>query len=598
MMNLKQEELKNSLDIFYSKEDLFKLFKHYFLNFIADGYIGSNLDLFEVSVIGANSKKEVFTNLVYQMYSNKDAFMLCFNSLNQDIKNIFEHIAWRGKYYLSKEEREKMVQSVKKRYRIEEELKDEYLFFSLHTGKKWDNEDKDYLNLHIDIIKTIRLYLPKPQSYYLNPVEKPVYEYSQSSEDEILEKMRLYLNFYNMDGIQLSSSNKLLKSVKKEMKKHCSIDEYYKEGGDLEYLKTETISLFLLSIKENYLVEEYFKIQNIKTILNDFLSADLFKDEPFNFTTKFLNYLKGVKNIWNEEEHLKETMITLKQVLNDLPTDSVIEVNNILDYIDYRDCFTDIISPQNVYDYLYINEADYGRSKINSYESYHKYITVPMYKSMLTILGSLGILDLYYDMPTSKNGLYLKNGYLTKYDGIKYIRLTKLGEFALGKRDNYNFGESGEEIEVYLDEERLIVTIIGDGPMKSMFLEQVGYKIGFNKFKLDYQSLLRNVNNIDDLNKRIKDFKNKISNNLPPIWQDFFAELEKKVNSVTPAKDMKIFKLKEDKELINIVAKDEILRKHIFKAEGFYILVQEEHVKTVLKRLENFGYFNNNEEEN
>lgn len=596
MMNLKQEELKNSVDTFYSKEDLFKLFKHYFLNFIADGYIGSNLDLFEVSVIGANSKKEVFTNLVYQMYSDKEAFMLCFNSMDKEIQNIFEHIAWRGKYYLSKEEKEKMVHSIKKRYRMEDELKDEYLFFSLHIGKKWDNEDKDYLNLHIDIIRTIRLYLPKPQSYYLNSVEKPVYEYSQNSEDEILEKMKLYLNFYNMDGIQLSSSNKLLKSVKKEMKKHCSIDEYYKEGGDLEYLKTETIALFLLSIKESCLVEEYFKIQNIKNILSDFLSAELFKDEPFNFTTKFLNYLKGVKNIWNEEEHLKETMVTLKQVLNDLPSDSVVEVNNILDYIDYRDCFTDIISPQNVYDYLYINEADYGRSKISTYETYHKYITVPMYKAMLTILGSLGILDLYYDMPTSKNGLYLKNGYLTKYDGIRYIRLTKLGEFALGKRESYNFGESGEEIEVYLDEERLIVTIIGDGPMKSMFLEQVGYKIGFNKFKLDYQSLLRNVNNIDDLNKRIKDFKNKISNNLPPVWQDFFAELERKVNSVIPAKEMRVFKLKEDKELINIVAKDEILRKHIFKAEGFYMLVQEEHVKTVLKRLENFGYFNNEEE--
>lgn len=597
MMSINETELKKSLDAFYSKDALLKLFKHYFLNFIADGYIGSNLDLFEVSVIGANSKKEVFTNLIYQIYSDKDAFMLCYKTLDKKIKNIFEHIAWSGKYYLTKEEKETMIHSIKKKYRFEDELKDDYLFFSLHLGKKWDNNDKDYLDLNMDIVRVIRQYLDKPKDYYLNSVKSPVYEYSQSSEDEIIEKMRLYLNFYNMDEIKLSSSNKLLKSVKKEMKKHCSINEYYKEGGDLEYLKTETIALFLLTIKENFLVEEYFRIQNIRTILNDFLDSKLFKEETFNFTTKFLNYLKGVKNIWNEKEHLQDAVSTLKKVLEDLPRGAVIEVENILKYIDYRDYFTDIISPQNVYDYLYINEADYGRSKISSYDAYHKYITVPMYKALLTILGSFGILDLYYDMPTSKNGLYLKNGYLTKYDGIKYIRLTKLGEFALGKRDDYNFGEEGEEIEVYLDEDRLIVTIIGDGPMKSMFLEQIGYKIGFNKFKLDYQSLLRNIENLEELEKRIKDFKNKISNNLPPMWQDFFAELKKKVNSVKAVKDMKVFKLKEDKELINIVAKDEELRKYIFKAEGFYMLVPEEHVKTVLKRLENFGYFNDEESE-
>ena len=127
---------------------------------------------------------------------------------------------------------------------------------------------------------------------------------------------------------------------------------------------------------------------------------------------------------------------------------------------------------------------------ISNYENYNEYIVVPLFKSLIGILGSFGIFDLYIDTPTMKNGLYLKNGYLSKYDGIKYVRLTKLGEYVLGRKNEYDFGENSEEAEVYLDEERLIVTIIGEAPMKFMFLEQIGTKIGTNKYKIDYQSIV------------------------------------------------------------------------------------------------------------
>lgn len=593
-MNVKKEDLKTAVDQFYKKEILLKLFDKYFLNFIADSYIGQNMNLFEVSVIGSSSKKEVFNNFIFQMYESEEAFLACFNALSEEVQNIFRHIAWKGKFYLSAEDKEKMVHSVKNSFRFQEEPREEYLFFSLHLGKKWDENDKDYFDLDRTIVKTIRNYLEKPSNYYLNPVKNPVYEYNHSSEDEIIEKMRLYINFYKLDGITMSSSNKLLKSVKKEMKKQCDIDEYYKDGGDLEYLKTETIALFLLSLKEESLKEEYFRIQNIKQIVDGFLSGNIFKEEKFNFTTKFLNYLKGVGNIWNEDEHLKEVLDTLRKVLFDLPRGEIVEVGNILDYIEFRDCFTNIISIENVYDYIYINEADYGRSKISTLECYHKYIVVPMFKAFFAILGSFGILDLYYDMPNCKNGLYLKNGYLTKYDGIKYIRLSKLGEYTLDKRQEYNFGELGEEVEVCLDEDRLIVTLIGDAPVKSMFLEQIAYKIACNKFKLDNQSILRNIESLNDLNKRIKDFKNKITDKLPKIWEEFFEEIKNKVNLINPVPKMNVFKIAENRELINIIAKDEILKKYILKAEGFYILVPEEDTKVVIKRLESFGYFNEN----
>jgi hypothetical protein len=119
-----------------------------------------------------------------------------------------------------------------------------------------------------------------------------------------------------MGEVKLSASNKLLKASKKALKKYGEIKECYEdEGGDLEYLKTETIALFLLSMKEELLNDRYLNGPNAKNIFNDFFSGEIFNKEKFNFTTKFLNYLKGVKNIWNEEEHLTEILGTLKTVL-------------------------------------------------------------------------------------------------------------------------------------------------------------------------------------------------------------------------------------------------------------------------------------------
>jgi hypothetical protein len=275
-----------------------------------------------------------------------------------------------------------------------------------------------------------------------------------------------------------------------------------------------------------------------------------------------------------------------------MPEGQIVSVDNILNYINFRTLYSNLISPQNIYDHVYINEADYGRTKIYNYETYYEYIVVPMFKSLIGILGSLGVVDLYIDTPTMKNGLYLKNGYLSKYDGIKYIKLSNLGEYVLGRKKEYDFGEISEESEVYLDEDRLIITIVGNSPMKAMFLEQIGLKIGANKYKLDYNSILRNIENSNDLSKRIDDFRKKITLNMPPLWQSFFEELKTKHNSITACSDLVVFKLKEDKELINLVARDEILKDIVFKAEGYHVIIKEENIKTVLKRLESFGYYN------
>ena len=74
IMAIIKTRFREAINIFYTKDELFRLFKTYFLNWIAEGYIGSNLGLFEISLITADSSKNKFLDLIEQVFSKKEVF--------------------------------------------------------------------------------------------------------------------------------------------------------------------------------------------------------------------------------------------------------------------------------------------------------------------------------------------------------------------------------------------------------------------------------------------------------------------------------------------------------------------------------------------
>lgn len=583
-MAISKERFREALDAFYSRETLFKLFERYFLDWIGEGYIGSNLGLFGAAAITENSNKHTFLDLMEQMFSKEEVFSTIFETLPEEIREIFNHLAWEGRYHIT--DREEYL-AKDEGYNVYRGLKDEYLFFKMGENGKKDG----YLCLHNDIVRMLRKLLPKPKEYNILKVNEKNYTFSKNSEKEVVEKFSLYYNFYSEGNLSLSSSNKILKESKRDMYKYCRIDEYYTDSKDLDYLKTETLGLFFFLIKDEYLKAETFRIDSYRDTINKLLSGELIKSEGYQYTSLYLNYLKGLRNIWKNGENIKRCLESIRKVLEELPDEGMVGIDNIIKYLIYRDEFVEIINPQDVYDYIYINEANYGRTRIGNYEAYHGYIIEPFVKSALFLLGTLGIIEVYYDIPGSSDGLYLKNGYLSKYDGLKYISLTELGRYVLGRTSTYDFGEDKEEAEVYLDEDRLILSIIGEAPIKSMLLEKMATRIAPNKFKFTREVFLKDVENLEVLREKIEEFRKIVGVVLPEFWTDFFEELTSKADALTKVEDIIVLQLKPDKELIGIVGRDEELKKLILKAEGFYILLKEENRERVVEILKSYGYF-------
>lgn len=582
-MAISKTRFREALNNFYTKEELYRIFKKYLLNWIAEGYIGSNLGLFEISLITADSSKNKFLDLIEQVFSKKEIFLTIFNTLPKDIQDIFTVIAWEGKMPIK--DREKF-QEIGKEFATSVDLKDEYLFFKMGEEVKKD----EYLYIDNDIVRMYRPFLPKVRDYYIYSVPENPKLLKDNNESCIVENLTSYFNFFNDGKLQLSSSGKLLKASKNDMCRYCNIKEYYTDAKDLDFLKTETLALFFFLMKKEFLNREYFRITNLKNIISDFLNGKNIKSENSVYIGLYLNYLKGVKKIDKNNEEIKRAIISIKEALLELPNDAPVSVDNIIKYILYRDKFIEILDIKDVYENIYINEANYERTKIHSYFKYKAYIIEPFIKSILFILSALGVLEIYYDLPSENNALYLKHGYLSKFDGLKAVKFTNLGKYIFDRQEKYDFKEE-EEGEAILEDDRLIVTILGESPVKVLFLESIGIRIADNKFKITQESFLKKVSSKTSLFEKIDEFKKKIQPEFNDLWKKFFEELLKKMESVQLVPEYRVLKLEQDKNLINIITKDRRLSNIILKAENFHILIKEQDVEKLANVLKENGYF-------
>lgn len=582
-MGISRTQFREAVNKFYTKNDLYKLFKVYLIDLIAEGCIGLNMGIFEVSLITEESNKSKFLELMDQVFLKKENFLNAFSSFPKDVQEVFEKIAWDGKYIIKERD---LYFKKGREFSNDVQLKDKYRFFKYGYGVK----KEEYLYLDNDIVRWYREFLPRIKECYIYPSEKYKDLNRDSNEKIILEDIVNYFKFFVDGKIELSSSGKILKSSKSSMSKYCNIKEYYQDEKDLSFLKTETIALFFFLLKDEYLNISYLKASNIKNIVNDFLDGKIIKDKNSVYIRLYLNYLKGVNKILKNNNEIKRGITTIKEALMEIPDNKMVNVDNIINYIIYNDKFIEVLDVKSVYDNIYINEANYERTKITSYFNYRNYIIEPFIKSVLFILSALGVIEIFYTLPSNKNSLYLKHGYLSKFEGIKAIKFTELGRYIFDRVDTYAFKEEEEGIAV-LEEDRLIITLIGDSPIKILFLESIGTKISSNKYKVSENSFLKKIKMKNQYYDKVNEFKEKISLNFSEIWVEFFEKMEKRVNGIEVINDYKVLKLKDDKELINFIVKNKEIGKLILKAEDFHILIKKENIEKFSEILKENGYY-------
>jgi hypothetical protein len=238
-------------------------------------------------------------------------------------------------------------------------------------------------------------------------------------------------------------------------------------------------------------------------------------------------------------------------------------------------------------------EGEYGKSKqYIGFGQYQSLIIEPLIRGALFLFASFGLLDLAYDEPRYPAAARFDRTYLSVFDGLKYVRLTTLGAYVCDLLPVFQAPEAQND-EVLLNENCLFISYRGNNRSLQLVLEKIGRRAGSNEnlYKVDYETLLGDCNTEKEIASKINLFKQLLSNNPPRLWKDFFAALQKRSYQLPSMEsDYKVFKLPEDRELIRMFASDEFLKKHIIKAEMYYVLIPKGSVAKVKNYLKKFGF--------
>jgi len=226
---------------------------------------------------------------------------------------------------------------------------------------------------------------------------------------------------------------------------------------------------------------------------------------------------------------------------------------------------------------------EYSRRTITA-EHYTQEFGYTALQALALMLCSLGIAEV-----AIKDDIHR---FLSPFDSVDYVRLTDLGRYALGVTDEYIAPKQEHVAYFELDPERLIIRSLVDPNPYAQLLLDTSTPISRNRFETSALSFLANCQRRDDVESKISIFRQFISSDLPPLWEQFFQTL---LQHCHPLKEdvtgYKHYALDPtNRDLIQLVTTDPVLREIVIRAEGYRIMVKNADLKKFENQLKKHGY--------
>ncbi len=535
------------------------------------------------------------------IYSSKELFLQLYSLLPNKVKKIFEKVLWEHEpFNFSDAEKKFKVDLKKGQIPGQFDLHPDFLVFQLQTTYDYSfyslSSPINYLFLTDAIKLQFKSYFPLPDAGVIVPLDKPEdSEFIHEDQARILDQISVYTYYLKQNYLEYTNNRRVIKDSLKQMAKHCQVTEFYAVAkGDLAFLKTNLIIEFLKSFPFK---EQKDPLKTLKAGFHDFFHEQESKFFKIPSLFHFIRRLATYHDFFNLEYKPNGPHEFLK-LFQEIPFQKWISVKNIISNFYYNGIFyskEDYLSVHNCYQkFIYSGFGHNQKDEYPAYNSeiYYEFYIKPFFKTMMFLLGTFGIVDLAYQLPKNETYQRGKDPFLSPFDGLKYIRLTELGAFILGLKSDFQATIPREKTsKITLDEKNLLIFLEGEDHIKRIVLEKLGEKINTNCYRINSKSFLHDCRTKEDIQKKIALFTQHISKKPAPNWQEFFQQIEEKINPLKYRADLLVFKINPNSELLQLLVKDEILKECILKAEDYNILIDQKNLNKIKKRLEEFGYF-------
>ncbi len=200
------------------------------------------------------------------------------------------------------------------------------------------------------------------------------------------------------------------------------------------------------------------------------------------------------------------------------------------------------------------------------------------------LLASLGMAEIAFNEEEPRN--------ISPVDGIDFIRLTPLGQYAFGLTKKYDAPEQENTAYFELDPDRLIIRSLVEPNPYAQLLMDTSTPISRNRFETSALSFLASCHQREDVVAKINIFRQFISNDLPPLWEQFFQQLLLHCHPLTEDKaSYKHYTIDPgNRELIELITTDPAIGELVIKAEGYRIMVRNDDIRKLELQLKKHGY--------
>ncbi len=514
------------------------------------------------------------------------------NSLSSRALEVVTRLAWFGPCRLDLLEQmtgATLCKEKQERYHTDLELRDEFSFLGLQ--KSWRylyKKETTYVFMPICFRYSVMINTDPPVNWHLNPVSSSIpADHSCCFEASAPTEVLLASEFIRKGLLTLRKDGKPSARGLADLQKVTRMEEFFpREKGELKNLRANLVASFL-GKKTGYDPSLEAPHEALRELFRLWLESD------YTITDKLLPHLK-IHDVY----YSKSFNVNVKEQLRDLLLEMVpgrfYTIGNIIDYMILRKKSLEEI-PYQVLVYSFCSTSLHGKdikdtSRVTAW-NFHYVVTEPLIKAFLFLAASIGMVELRYSRP--ENPLFRRAGFpgLTPFDGLKGVCLTPLGAYLTGASSKYT-AKSTENAgaEIFLDQERLLLTLTGSDPIKELTLEKCMEKIGSGRYLLTFDSLFRECTTRKDIKVKEDMFRSLAGGKLPRVWKDFFKRAQNRLYPLMREPDMMVFRVADEPELMEILVSDPALASLILKVQGRRIAVKGKDARKLRNRLRKYGY--------
>ncbi|MBC7474808.1 MAG: hypothetical protein H7263_10995, partial [Candidatus Sericytochromatia bacterium] len=393
------------------------------------------------------------------------------------------------------------------------------------------------------------------------------------NEGKILDDINNYYFHLKNKDISFDKFERISKTSINNIRKDSGIDEFFQEKDKkIDSVKTELIFNFLACTKIDPLFKSPLQIiqalfKNYLDYKTKYLSFNLLT--YLNFSTAFIK--SGGDKVKNNSFHLE-----MFNILKCLPLEQWVAFDDIFEYAQSKKLNLEILSQRDARNLCFTSNG--VTEYMDTERAFKEGLIRPIIKSSLFLFASFGLIDIAYQEPIIKNMFY-------PCQTLKYVKLTKLGNFIIGNQKEYLYESKKEKCEISLDDDNLIIKFSIEDRIKSILMRKFSEELNQKTFRVTYKSFLSDCKTKKDILDKIESFKEQVSSILNPLWRQFFDELILKSDLLKENRSMLVFSMTKNDELIKLITRDEILKKYVLKVENFKLAIFQKDLKVVSERL-------------